>query len=104
MSSARSIAAIASLPHSSGEGFTRTGLSLTLDTCFANHLAPARVVFANEVREFLRRIGIDDDALRAELGLELRAVHDLGHLGVDTLHDRRRRLRGNEEPEPRIER
>src|SRR5687768_15262219 len=100
MSSARSIAAIASLPQTSGEGATLTGLSLTFDACFLDHFAPAGVILPDEARELRGRVGIDDDALRAELGLEIGAVHDLRHLVVDALHDRRRRLGGNEETEP----
>src|SRR5687768_5315599 len=104
MSSARSIAAMASLPQTSCCWETATGLSLTLDPCFPDHLAPARVVLPDGAVEFGWRVGLDHDALRGELGLELRRVQHLHHVGVDPLHDLRGRFRRNEQAEPGIER
>src|SRR5688500_17620081 len=103
MSRARSIAAMASLPQTSCCCETATGLSFTFDPRLPDDFAPTRVVFADRACEFGGRIGLDHDALRAELGLQLGRVHDLRAFSVDSLHHLARCLRRHEKPEPRIE-
>src|SRR6185503_13878894 len=87
MSSARSIAAMASLPQTSFESATGTGdscaISVGLDAGFLDDPAPLRVVFADEARELRGRVGHQLDALRPEPGLEVGAAEDLHHLAMD---------------------
>src|SRR6185436_3723087 len=105
MSSARSMAAIASLPQMSccdgeGTGTSREiseAISVGLDAGFLDDLAPLRVVFADEARELGRRARHQLDALRPELGLEVGAAKDLHHFGVDLRHRVGRRPGGNEQ-------
>src|SRR6185503_11814192 len=112
MSSARSIAAIASLPQMSccegeGTGTSREiseAISVGLDAGVPDDLAPLRVVFADEAPELGRRVGRQLDSLRPELRLELGAAQDLHHLAVDLHHHLLRRLRRHEQAEPGIER
>src|SRR6185295_7931055 len=101
MSSARSMAAMASLPQISFSTETETGLScvisVRLDARVLDDLAPLRVVFADEAAEVGRRVRHQLDPLRAELRLEVRAAQDLHHLAVDLHHDVLRCLRRHEQ-------
>src|SRR3954466_13364043 len=109
MSSARSIAAMASLPQCSAacgtaDGMSRMTFSLATDVGLLDDLAPFRVVLANQLREVFRGIGEHLNALRRELRLDLGAGEDARHLGVHLLHDVRRYLRRHEEAEPGVDR
>src|SRR6185369_11185589 len=107
--SARSIAAMASLPQCSAAcgtaaGMSRMIFSLATDVRLLDHLAPFHVILANQSREVLGRIGHDLDALRRELRLHFRGSQYARHLGIHLLHDVRRYLRRHEEAEPRVDR
>src|SRR4051812_31737606 len=103
ISSARSIAAIASLPHNSfccGEaaGMSRKSSLATLglpclfvlDAAVADQLAPARIVLLDEARELRRRAGEHLDALRRQPRLEIRRVEDLHDFAIYFRDDLRR--------------
>src|SRR5512138_3355910 len=109
MSSARSIAAMASLPQCSAAcgtaaGMSRMIFSLATDVRLLDQLAPFHVVLANQLREVLRRIGQHLDALRRELRLHVRATQYARHLGIHLFHDVRRHLGWHEKAEPRVDR
>src|SRR6187455_2013139 len=101
MSSARSIAAMASLPQISFSTETETGLSgaisVGLDAGFLDDLAPLRVVFADEARELGGRVRHQLDALWPEPGLEVGAAEDLHYFRMDLRHHVARCLGRNEQ-------
>src|SRR2546429_3965395 len=106
MSSARSIAAMPSLPQWScawgtGDGTSRR-ISLATDVCLLDHFAPLRVLVPDEPGEVSGRIRHQLDALRRELRLDVGIAQHAGRLGADALHDLRRHLGRHEETKPRI--
>src|SRR5881394_717202 len=108
MSSARSIAAMASLPQCScacgtGAGTSLTIFSLAMDAGLLDHLAPLRVVVADQASEVRGRIGRKLDALRRELCLDVGVAEHTRDLGVHFLYDVRRHLGGDEDAEPGID-
>src|SRR4051812_24971240 len=102
MSSARSIAAIASLPQTSGFAETATGDSFATNSGLLDHFAPAQVVYLDRAHEIGGRVGLDHDSLGGELGLEIRRIDHSRHVRLDAIDDLGRRLCRNEKPEPRI--
>src|SRR6266478_5308295 len=107
MSSARSIAAMPSLPQWScacgtGAGISRR-MSFATDVGLLDHFAPLRVLVANELREVRRRIGHQLDALRRELRFDVGAAENARHFGIHAIHDLRRRLCRHEQAEPWID-
>src|SRR5512145_346135 len=102
MSSARSIAAIASLPQSSLCEETLTGDSLCTNPGLPQHLAPVRVVIADDLGELRRRAGHDVHALRYEARLDLGGIEDFQHFRVHFGHDVGRCFGRDEKAEPRI--
>src|SRR5229473_7218391 len=90
MSSARSIAAIASLPQLSFCLGELTGRSFSMDVRLSNELPPFGVVLADEARKFGRRAGDDLDALRREPRFQFRGVEDPNDLRIHFRDDVRR--------------
>src|SRR5207247_3029002 len=90
MSSARSSAAIASLPQISCCWAEATGRSFSMDARLPNERSPFGVVFADEARKFGRRAGDDLDALRREPRFQFRGVEDPNDLRIDFRDDVRR--------------
>src|SRR6267143_1595895 len=103
MSSARSIAAIASLPQISFCLGEPTGRSFSMDVRLSNELPPFGVVFADEARKFGRRAGDDLDALRREPRFQFRGVEDPNDFRIHFRDDVRRNPGRHEQPKPWIE-
>src|SRR5207302_2300682 len=96
MSSARSIAAIASLPQISLCLGELAGRSFSMDVRLSNELPPFGVVFADEARKFGRWVGDDLDALQREPRFQFRGVEDPGDFGIHFRNDVRRNPGGHE--------
>src|SRR5436305_10112940 len=104
MSSARSIAAMPSLPQCSAACATGAGtsrrMSFGTDVGLLDDLAPLRVLVANEFREIRGRVGDELDALRRELRLHFRTTQNTRHFHVHAIDDIGRDLGRHEETKP----
>src|SRR4051812_38699993 len=107
MSSARSMAAMPSLPQWScacgtGAGISRR-ISFATDVRLLDHFAPLRVIGTDESAELLGRVGDELDALRREFRFHVGTAEHAGDFGIHPIHDFGGCLCRHEETEPRID-
>src|SRR3954463_15120693 len=108
MSSARSIAAMASLPQCSAacgtaDGMSRMTFSLATDVGLLDDLAPFRVVLANQLREVLRRIRYKIDTLWGKPCLDVGTAEHACYFGVHFPDDIQRHLCRHKNAHPGID-